>query len=65
MLEAILRINWSDANLQWVLMGSALLGMASAVLGCFAFLRGRSLMGDALAHAALPGVCFVFMLTGS
>ena len=28
-------------------------------------LRGRSLLGDVLAHAALPGVCLAFMVTGS
>ncbi|OAJ73579.1 manganese ABC transporter permease [Brevibacillus sp. SKDU10] len=54
-----------DPNTQWVLAGCILLGISSGVLGCFAFLRGRSLMGDALAHAALPGVCLVFLLTGS
>jgi len=54
-----------DPNTQWVLTGCILLGISSGVLGCFAFLRGRSLMGDALAHAALPGVCLVYLLTGS
>lgn len=54
-----------DPNTQWVLTGCILLGMSSGVLGSFAFLRGRSLVGDALAHAALPGVCLVFLLTGS
>ncbi|MEJ8547704.1 metal ABC transporter permease [Brevibacillus borstelensis] len=54
-----------DPNTQWVLMGCILLGISSGILGCFAFLRGRSLVGDALAHAALPGVCMIFLLTGS
>jgi manganese/zinc/iron transport system permease protein len=53
--------DFRDPNLQWVLLGSTLLGIAAAVLGCFALLRGRSLMGDALAHAALPGVCCAFL----
>lgn len=51
-----------DANLRWVTLGSMLLGIAAATLGSFAFLRGRSLMGDALAHAALPGVCVAFLV---
>jgi manganese/zinc/iron transport system permease protein len=42
-----------------------LLGTSSGVLGSFALLRRRSLMGDALAHAALPGVCLAFMITGT
>jgi manganese/zinc/iron transport system permease protein len=54
-----------DANTQWVLAGTALLGVSSGVLGSFALLRRRSLLGDALAHAALPGVCVAFLLTGS
>jgi manganese/zinc/iron transport system permease protein len=55
----------SDPNARWVLLGCLLLGLSSGVLGSFAYLRKQSLMGDALAHAALPGVCIAFMLTGS
>jgi manganese/zinc/iron transport system permease protein len=54
-----------DPNTQWVLAGTTLLGVSSGVLGCFALLRRRSLLGDALAHAALPGVCVAFLLTES
>lgn len=53
-----------DPNTQWILAACTLLGLSSGVLGCFAYLRKQSLMGDALAHAALPGVCIAFMLTG-
>ncbi len=48
-----------------VTIGSALLGGAAGVVGSFAVLRRRSLVGDMLAHASLPGVCLAFMLTGS
>ncbi|NOU96795.1 iron chelate uptake ABC transporter family permease subunit [Paenibacillus sp. LMG 31456] len=65
----MLDINWLelflDPNTQWILLGSVLLGLSSGVLGSFAYLRKQSLMGDALAHAALPGICIAFMLTGS
>lgn len=54
-----------DPNTQWVLAGTTLLGVSSGVLGCFALLRRRSLLGDALAHASLPGVCVAFLLTSS
>lgn len=54
-----------DANALWVLAGTTLLGISSGVLGSFAFLRKRGLMGDVLAHAALPGICLAFMFTGS
>ncbi|MBI2346583.1 MAG: metal ABC transporter permease [Deltaproteobacteria bacterium] len=53
-----------DANLLYVVSGSVLFGISAGVLGCFAFLRKRALMGDALAHAALPGVCLAYLLTG-
>jgi manganese/zinc/iron transport system permease protein len=48
-----------------VLAGSTMLGIMGGVLGCFTLLRRQSLLGDALAHAALPGVCVAFLLTGS
>jgi len=51
-----------DTNLQFVLFGSILFGISSGVLGCFAFLRKRALLGDAIAHAALPGVCLAFLI---
>ena len=54
-----------DPNAQWILLGCMLLGLSSGVIGSFAYLRKQSLMGDALSHAALPGVCIAFMLTGS
>jgi manganese/zinc/iron transport system permease protein len=54
-----------DPNTQWILFGCMLLGLSSGVIGSFAYLRKQSLMGDALAHAALPGVCIAFMLSGS
>lgn len=54
-----------DPNTRWILWGSMLLGLCSGVIGSFAYLRKQSLMGDALSHAALPGVCLAFMLTGT
>lgn len=56
---------FSNINALLVLAGSLLLGLGAGVIGCFAFLRKRSLLGDALAHAALPGVCGAFLLTGT
>ncbi|HWR82471.1 MAG TPA: metal ABC transporter permease [Candidatus Deferrimicrobium sp.] len=54
----------ADANVRWVVAGSMLLGGAAGGLGSFAFLQKRSLLGDALAHAALPGVGLAFLLAG-
>ena len=53
-----------DYTLRNVALGSALLGIVSGALGTFAVLRRQGLLGDALAHAALPGICLAFMLTG-
>jgi len=58
-------LGWfADPNMQWILMGSLLLGIGSGVIGSFTYLRKQSLLGDALAHAALPGICIAFMLSG-
>lgn len=48
-----------------VLVGATLLGALGGMVGSFALLRRQSLLGDALAHAALPGVCLGFLLTGA
>lgn len=45
-----------------VLAGTMLLGIACGVVGVFTVLRGRALVADGVAHAALPGVCAAFML---
>lgn len=57
-------IQLQHPNTQWVLAGTLLLGIASGVLGSFVLLRKQSLIGDAMAHSALPGVCIAFLLTG-
>lgn len=54
-----------DPNGRWVLGGTLLLGLAAGVLGGFALLRRRALMGDTLAHAALPGIAIAFLVTGT
>jgi manganese/zinc/iron transport system permease protein len=54
-----------DYTLRTVALGSAILGIVGGVLGSFALLRRQSLLGDALSHAALPGICLAFMLTGA
>ncbi len=47
-----------------VLLGTSLLGAVAGVVGAFAVLRRRALVGDVLAHAALPGVCLAFLIMG-
>jgi len=55
----------TDYTLQNVAIGAAILGAVSGVLGSFAVLRQQSLVGDALSHAALPGVCLGFVVAGT
>jgi len=55
----------SDYTLRTVALGAAALGIVSGGLGTFAVLRGQSLLGDAISHAALPGIAIAFLLTGS
>lgn len=55
---------WTDPNMRWIVVGCMLLGLSSGLIGSYMLLQKRSLIGDALAHAALPGICIAFMLTG-
>lgn len=43
---------------------SAMVGVVCAVLGTFVVLRGMAFLGDALAHAILPGVAIGYVLHG-
>lgn len=54
-----------NPTLRWVLAGTILLGFSAGTLGCFAILRNRALVGDAVAHAILPGVCIAFIIAGN
>lgn len=53
-----------DYTLTTVALGGGVLGLISGTLGAFAVLRQESLLGDALSHAALPGVAVGFLLFG-
>jgi manganese/zinc/iron transport system permease protein len=53
-----------DPALRTVMIGTAVLGFVSGCLGTFAVLRRQSLLGDAVSHAALPGVVLAFLLFG-
>ena len=45
-----------------VLLGTLLLAASSSEVGALSFLKGESLVGDAIAHALLPGVVLAFIL---
>ena len=46
------------------MLGTAILGAICGMLGSFAVLRKQSLLGDAISHAALPGIAIAFLITG-
>ncbi len=54
-----------DYTLRNVLLGTLLLGLGSGFVGTFVLLRKQSLIGDAVSHAALPGIVIAFLITGT
>lgn len=60
-LEEII-IAIQDPNVRWVVGAMILICTSASTVGCFTFLRKRALIGDAIAHAILPGICLAFML---
>jgi ABC-type Mn2+/Zn2+ transport system permease subunit len=47
------------------LLASVMVGILCAVMGTYVVLRGMAFLGDAMAHAILPGVAIAFLLHGS
>lgn len=56
---------FNDPSIVSVVLGSVLLTASSAVVGTFTFLKKKALVGDAVAHAVLPGICLAFLLAGN
>lgn len=54
-----------DPNVRTVLLGCSLMAISSSLVGSFALLRGRALVGDAVSHSVLPGICLGFLLAGT
>lgn len=50
--------------MQRALVASVIVGVTCGLVGTFIMLRKMSLIGDALAHAVLPGVIIGFMIAG-
>lgn len=53
---------FSDYTLRTITLGTAILGAICGMLGSFAVLRKQSLLGDAISHAALPGIAIGFLI---
>jgi len=54
----------TDYTIQTIVMGTGVLGLVSGLMGTWAILRRQSLLGDAVAHASLPGIALAFMISG-
>ena len=46
------------------LLASVIVGVLCAVMGTYVVLRGMAFLGDAIAHAILPGVAIAYILRG-
>lgn len=64
-VQEYISLVFNDYTLRTITLGTAILGVVCGMLGSFAVLRKQSLLGDAISHAALPGIVIAFMLTGT
>lgn len=65
-MESVLEfLSLSDPNIRYVVLGSVLLAASSAIVGTFTVLKKKALVGDAVAHSVLPGICMAFLFSGT
>tara|TARA_R110002049_G_scaffold77568_12_gene198455 strand:- start:7298 stop:8422 length:1125 start_codon:yes stop_codon:yes gene_type:complete len=64
-LSEYFELLFTDYTLRTITQGTAVLGAICGMLGSFAVLRKQSLLGDAISHAALPGIAIAFLITGA
>ncbi|MEL6810112.1 MAG: metal ABC transporter permease [Bacteroidota bacterium] len=64
-LTEYFQLVFTDYTLRTITLGTAVLGAICGMLGSFAVLRKQSLLGDAISHAALPGIALAFLITGA
>ena len=62
-LQEYFSLVFTDYTLRTITLGTAILGAVCGMLGSFAVLRKQSLLGDAISHAALPGIAIAFLIT--
>lgn len=63
-------ISWLIAPLSYAFMGRGLLaavmvGILCSVIGCYVVLRSMAFLGDAMAHAILPGIAIAYLVNGN
>lgn len=66
MLQTIIDFfSLQDYNIRYVVVGSVLLSASAALVGSFIFLKKKALIGDAVSHSVLPGICIAFLVMGT
>jgi len=63
-------MNWLLAPFTYEFMqrgfiASLIVGTICAIMGCYVVIKSMAFMGDAMAHAILPGVAIAYILNGS
>jgi ABC-type Mn2+/Zn2+ transport system permease subunit len=53
------------AFMQRGLLAALMVGVLCAVIGCYVVLRSMAFLGDAMAHAVLPGVAIAYLLAAN
>lgn len=59
-----LMVPFAYAFMQRGLLAALIVGVVCAVVGCYIVLRGMAFLGDALAHAILPGLAVGYLVSG-
>lgn len=56
---------FSYGFMQRGLIAGLIVGILCAVIGCYVVLKGMAFLGDAMAHAILPGIAVAYLLQGN
>lgn len=76
-MNAVRRMKGDENMLEWLitplsytfmqrgLLAALIVGVVCAVIGSYVVLRGMAFLGDALAHAILPGIAIAYLLQGN
>jgi len=56
---------FSYGFMQRGLTAGLIVGILCAVIGCYVVLKGMAFLGDAMAHAILPGIAVAYLLQGN
>lgn len=54
---------FTDHTVMIVAAGSTIIGFVAGALGCFAYLRRQSLLGDVVSHSSLAGITLAFIFS--